>query len=547
MTTSGPQIPELYLAVRHTKWQDVSRILSIQRENGDVANPNSLRCASRFVDSKGFSILHWACAHGNAVPSNIVPSLLGLFGDAASEACLRQDNSGWTPIHYSTRFSAPLSTVQALLEACPKAASVPNDYGRTALHNACRHKCGESIIIALAKACGEETMALEDHSGATPLHEALASDASDAAVLTLIHAYPSAVGRPHPRDSTTPLHLAAISCRPPEVIREMVESCPGGIGAEDQKGTIPAFYFARRWHGRLLRLLCWRKHAIHTVPKDNGAHSAFPAGMETDDEREDAGELRELCSLSSLFLLGEANDFNCEYNGDALRRLARATVLCPFFPHEWFELFVRMMHSFCGEARFADARDEDGNFLVHNLAASPWREMDDMKQGFYRCEKCRLDQGQQPSNMVFFATNPLPECLSLRASVLCARCVPKENLDKYEAADAGVDRVAKSVELLNALHPESASIPNREGRLALNIALEKFPAIDSGIRTLRESEPRALFTRDSQTHLAPFQMSAVGSNKVMKVAESKLFGSAEQVACVFEMLIEDPSLVADSL
>ena len=95
------------------------------------------------------------------------------------------------------------------------------------------------------------------------------------------------------------------------------------------------------------------------------------------------------------------------------------------------------------------------------------------------------------------------------------------NLPLHIAACTSVEKTRQryrrfqSVDAVSVLvdaYPQAASIANRDGRLALHLALERGKRTwNEGISKLLDAAPRALMTRDVKTHFYPVQLAALNT------------------------------------
>lgn len=73
-----------------------------------------------------------------------------------------------------------------------------------------------------------------------------------------------------------------------------------------------------------------------------------------------------------------------------------------------------------------------------------------------------------------------------------------------------VSKQSNAVNVLVHAHPQAAGIANRNGRLALHLALDRGKRTwNEGISKLVEAAPRALMTHDVETRFYPLQLAAL--------------------------------------
>lgn len=109
-------------------------------------------------------------------------------------------------MHSAASFRAPIEVAEALLEAYPEAASIPNNYGNLALHFTAWKKGPVEVEKLLLKVFPEGAAQKNNH-GNLPLHYAAHYNAPLEVVEALYHAYPEGAMQKN-NDNNTPLDLA---------------------------------------------------------------------------------------------------------------------------------------------------------------------------------------------------------------------------------------------------------------------------------------------------------------------------------------------------
>ena len=131
--------------------------------------------------------LHDACEHQDAERIIRVAKQHG-------EEVLEVDEHGWTPLHVLCWSSPSVEAIEALLAACPQAASDVDSMGNTPLHVACsRPGTDKHLVQVLLNAC-PTTASMVNHEGLMPLHMACRHATDNARVIgLLIESYPYAL------------------------------------------------------------------------------------------------------------------------------------------------------------------------------------------------------------------------------------------------------------------------------------------------------------------------------------------------------------------
>ena len=105
--------------------------------------------------------------------------------------CLKTKNpntrnkEGWTPLHYSARYSKSAAVVVLVIQAGTK-MNVRDSSGRTPLHYAARDNKIPEIVTTLIK--GGANVNIRDENGATPLHLAAGASKAQALILARLEA-----------------------------------------------------------------------------------------------------------------------------------------------------------------------------------------------------------------------------------------------------------------------------------------------------------------------------------------------------------------------
>lgn len=98
------------------------------------------------------------------------PAVVFRIEEFPNEVTLQQDNGhGDTMLHWACFGSPPVEVVEALLQANPKLAQIPNHLGNLPLHVACSYRASSSIIRELLRAY-PESVNVHNSQGSCPLH-----------------------------------------------------------------------------------------------------------------------------------------------------------------------------------------------------------------------------------------------------------------------------------------------------------------------------------------------------------------------------------------
>ena len=96
-----------------------------------------------------------------------------------------RNKEGWTPLHYSARYSKSAAVVALVIKAGTK-MNVRDSSGRTPLHYAARDNKIPEIVTTLIK--GGAKVNIRDENGATPLHLAAGDSKAQALILARLEA-----------------------------------------------------------------------------------------------------------------------------------------------------------------------------------------------------------------------------------------------------------------------------------------------------------------------------------------------------------------------
>jgi ankyrin repeat protein len=138
-------------AARITNWQYVKTLCE--------QNP----IAASYVGRDGWTALHHAC-NRRCPYADVVEALIRAYPDAL----LKEEDKGWTPLHYASRFKADKDVVRLLLHQFPdlghKAVSLIDRQGRTPLYYAVRYDAPAGVIGLLLEV--DATAVLEEDENA---------------------------------------------------------------------------------------------------------------------------------------------------------------------------------------------------------------------------------------------------------------------------------------------------------------------------------------------------------------------------------------------
>jgi len=159
------------------------------------------------------------------------------------------DDPEWTfdeyPLHVACRNNAPITVIQALIQAWPGAVQAPAD--RLPLHEAC--SCGESlpIIKLLVEAWPESVQQRTTNvHGYLPLDLTLEkSEASFDIIQFLVQKWPESIGGSE--DRLGALERALVHHQSYEIIHFLVQECPDII-KESNSGCFTPLHYACRYH-----------------------------------------------------------------------------------------------------------------------------------------------------------------------------------------------------------------------------------------------------------------------------------------------------------
>jgi hypothetical protein len=140
------------------------------------------------------------------------------------------------PIHEAAVGGAPLTVIQAIVQAYPAALQqVESSYQRLPLHCACRKHANPAVIHLLTETAPEACLAA-DSLGRLPLHYALSNGADPAVVTILMNCRPDAA-RGLDQRGWTPLHVACSMGASVDVVKLIVQAYPEATLIKTKKGS----------------------------------------------------------------------------------------------------------------------------------------------------------------------------------------------------------------------------------------------------------------------------------------------------------------------
>jgi hypothetical protein len=136
------------------------------------------------LDRRGRTCLHAACA--KKPPVSTIQAILQACG-RHGETILERDKHGRTPLTIAISSNADLEVIATLLEKSPKAASVNDHLGHLPLHLACAgYDAGQVELVRDLLEAFPGAASRESFNGRTPLHSAMEGHASVQVVEQLV-------------------------------------------------------------------------------------------------------------------------------------------------------------------------------------------------------------------------------------------------------------------------------------------------------------------------------------------------------------------------
>jgi hypothetical protein len=164
-----------------------------EQEQQQLNHPNWIsieeRCRTHpheaaHLDRRGRTCLHAACA--KKPPVSTIQAILQACG-RHGETILERDKHGRTPLTIAISSNADLEVIAALLEKSPKAASVNDHLGHLPLHLACAgYDAGQVELVRDLLEAFPGAASRESFNGRTPLHSAMEGHASVQVVEQLV-------------------------------------------------------------------------------------------------------------------------------------------------------------------------------------------------------------------------------------------------------------------------------------------------------------------------------------------------------------------------
>ena len=104
------------------------------------------------------------------------------------------------------------------------------------------------------------------------------------------------------------------------------------------------------------------------------------------------------------------------------------------------------------------------------------------------------------------------------------------------------NEISSIIDELLTHYPEAASLPNKEGRLPLQIAIATGQLYYGALKNILCASPPALGRIDQETELFPFMLAATEKvNGLQSTNETQ--DSLEQLSTIYLLLKDDPTLV----
>jgi len=364
----------------------------------------------------------------------------------------------------------------------PGEAKVRGPHGRTALHIACDHDAPAVVVDAILKAY-PEAASMVGTSNMNPLHITCSGRHASVQVVKVLLSG-SLTGMETSMcdvDGDTPLHAACRCGAPIEVLEVLMKADPSVVGKRDHEGLTP-----------ILRL--WVRYFV-TLGDD-----FFEKVKGFEDI---TGELEEAW-LKTILLL------RCAYYGN----------LHPIPDGTNFSILHAASLIDCPRAVLNIAitlypdqlehKDEFGRMPLHIACAAPIYKVHDLSEDGYSYE--------------------------LFDDVVARDTTEQEQLYRDEVDipsqaynPEGKSDVPSVVETVLQARPSVAAVPDRNGRLPLNLTVESGKCWFEGVKLALRAYPEALSEVDTKYNLYPFMAAAIGE--------------INSLTCVYELLRADPELV----
>eukprot|EP00055_Hartaetosiga_balthica_P015209 m.88322 g.88322 ORF g.88322 m.88322 type:complete len:1100 (-) comp8805_c1_seq1:4842-8141(-) len=222
----------LHQAAREGNVDEVNSIISTHQETTSVQSGISFFGDTPFVDElddNGMSALHYACRHDNV---EVVTALLH-----AKASPISASGDMVTPLHLASKY-ASISTIGVICEYLQnenQLATVKDQFGTTAIHNASQRASGEVLQFILGKCNNPDVV---DNIGETPLHWCAADGFVETARVLIDNGATVSCGSKH---KITPLHFAARSGNV-DIMEMLLKKDTNLVNIMDDEGKIPLHY-----------------------------------------------------------------------------------------------------------------------------------------------------------------------------------------------------------------------------------------------------------------------------------------------------------------
>lgn len=473
--------------------QESPKILSDEREKQQLFTTSMYLVSPVFSDESGkFNDFH---THRPHFPIDLSSTSLGIpkakkirmmaamdvdnqyYSDYSSEGEYWEEEAAADSVLLSLVQSYDWNGAIARIRAFPDECKAVGVQGRAPLHVACDHDAPAAVIQALMKAYPEAALRVGT-SNMNPLHITCSSQhASEEVVRVLLESSDLAKEMSSMRDvdGDTPLHAACRCGAPIGVLRQLLQANPEAVEERDYEGLTP-----------LHRL--WVRYFV--ILGDNVTD-------EVNGPSDLTGELGEAWKKTELLM-------RCAYTGslnpDAKARPFRplhaaASIDCP-------RPVVQMATSVYKDQLLL--KDENGLTPLLKASKSPIYKVRDLSDDGYMLED-RIHGDDTYDEMAY-----------------------EEDVDTSQPS---------VIDILMSAEASAARIPDPEGRLPLQLAINRGKRWHQGVRALLDGFPEALSFEDSKSNrLVPFlQASTV---------------RRPDLGTIFELLRRDPALLtqhADSV
>jgi ankyrin repeat protein len=376
----------------------------------------------------------------------------------------------------------------------------------TPLHLACLYRAPLDLVELVLDA-NPQALFCQDSEGWSPLHVILLYGSDDEIALMLIRRGGARAASIQSRSVGSPLHLACRHGCSKEIIAELLRANPAMASTANQYSTKPAkilwHQYSRNPENERLLMELRNNHSQNSLPEI--ANSS----------------IIDLVDRLALLLRAAKGKHRQEDNDiDNKSALVHDVVVATEATLGDLGQFVSLVVLLYPEQ--VRSADESGNFPLHKAASNKPSKT---------AEHDRLRRSVS-----------LPSFTSIGST----------NANANNSNTSFPHHDGDPIEVLVQCFPIAARIPNRQGLLPLHLALAKGRRTwRTGIAVMVMAAPEALYERDVETNLFPFQLAAMNfSSSNNNSANNKAAADHENIEVIetiLELLLACPHVMTASI